>query len=508
MKIFKYLTVSLLVLTLLNSCTEGFEEINKDPYNPVTAPIEGVMAGVQYFEFAEPRFLTWRGNLIYSSQFANQFSYNYAGAWFGADAYQNNQGWTNAVFDNSYKKVTLNARNLLNSYTEINDANGVAVTKIMMSWFFQKMTDIYGDVPYSQLTGTDLILTNPKPKYDSQKEIYKGIMEDLKVQIDAIGSSTNIIAGGVGDYVYQGDPQKWKALANTLRLRMALRSRDAFNAEGEQAYIDSVINDCLANTLIDESNQALLKRSSSPLILSFLDGGFEDVYHGFGGIGSKFTFSKRYIDLLQDNNDPRLQKIAVPTTNGSLYKGSAIGSRTQIARDDLSNPSSLIIGKSTTDVADIVPVKVFSAAESYFLQAEAALLGYGGNANSLYQNGIRASMNYWKADSADINVFINNESIATLSGSTTEMLKMVWNQRWLNGLMNGYESWALVRRTDIIPPLTDNTKFWVTQPNNGNVPNRLPYSATEAVANADNVKAAIANQGADEMNTKIWWDKN
>jgi hypothetical protein len=508
MRTVKILLTSLFVTAIFLSCTNDFEEINTDLNNPVAAPIEGIMAGVQYFEFAEPRFLTWRGNLIYSSQFASQFSYNYAGAWFGADCFQNNQGWTNAVFDNSYTKVTLNSRNLLSHYLEIGDTNGAAVTKIMMSWFFQKMTDIYGDVPYSELIGNTAILENPRPSYDRQKEIYRGILDDLQVQMAAIGSSTETIEGASGDFIYQGDPQKWRTFANTLRLRVALRGRDAFIADGEQAYIDAVINDCLNNSLINESNGAYLSRSTSPLILSFLDGGFEDVYHGFGGIGSKFTISKRYIDMLQDNNDPRLFQIAEPTVNGGIYTGSAIASRTQMGRDDLSNPSELIIGSSTTDLGSVVPVKVLSSAESYFLQAEAALLGYGGNANSLYQNGINTSMTYWQVDNADSSNFINTESIATLSGSNDNMLNMIWNQRWLNGLMNGYESWALVRRTNLIPDITDNVNFWVTQPNNGSVPKRLQYSATEIVANGESVENAIEAQGPDQMNTNIWWDVN
>ena len=263
----------------------------------------------------------------------------------------------------------------------------------------------------------------------------------------------------------------------------------------------------MAAPLINESNQALLKRSSSPLILSFLDGGFEDVYHGFGGVGSKFTFSKRYIDLLHSTNDPRLSMIAKPSETDGLFRGSQIGSKTQIDRALLSNPSSLIIGTSTTEVDDIVPIKILSASESFFLQAEAALLGYGGDANSLYQNGIEASMKFWMVDDKDITNFIMNESIATLQGSDSDKLLMVWNQRWLNGLMNGYESWALVRRTDLIPNLTDNSNFWVTQPNNGVVPKRLQYSATELIANEENVKKAISNQGADEMTTTMWWDK-
>ncbi|WP_405209315.1 SusD/RagB family nutrient-binding outer membrane lipoprotein [Aquimarina sp. LLG6339-5] len=494
----------ILIITTI-SCTEDFEEINTNPIDPQTATVEGIMAGVQYFEFAEPRFLTWRGNLIYTSQFANQFSYNAEGSWFTGDAYQNNQGWTNAIFDASYQKVSLNIRNLLGTYNTLEDANGAAVTKIMMSWFYQKMTDIYGDIPYSDVIGDELILNNPQPTYDAQKEIYTSLLNDLKAQIDEIGASSERIAGADGDFIYNGDPQKWKTFANTLRLRIAIRSRDAFIQAGERSFIDTVINDCLSNTLIDSSNEALLKKSESALILSFLDGSFEDIYWGFGGLGSKWVFSARYMNLLNDNNDPRLAQMADPSPNNT-FEGTAISLRGIIPRDDLAIPSQKIIGTSTTDVTNIVPIQILTAAESYFLQAEAALLGYSGNPQALYEEGMRASMRFWGVDAGDIETFITNEPIATLSGSTEQRLEAVWNQRWLALLMNGYEAWSLVRRTELIPTLTDNAIFFVSEPNNGTVPKRLQYSTTELVANEAKVKEAIDRQGPDTMTTSIWWD--
>ncbi|TRX60755.1 SusD/RagB family nutrient-binding outer membrane lipoprotein [Fulvivirga sp. M361] len=494
-----------LAILLPTACTDNFEEININPVDPENASIEGIMAGVQYFEFAEPRFLTWRGNLIYSSRFAHQFSYNGDGTWFGGDVYQNNQGWTNAMFDASYQKVSLNIRNLLNTYIQEEDPEGAAVTRIMMSWFYQKMTDIFGDIPYSDVIGEALILENPQPRYDAQKDIYESIMLDLKAQMEAIGSASAQISGAEGDFIYNGDPQKWKAFANTLRLRMALRSRDAFNNAGESTFIDGIINDCLNNPLIDESNQALISKSPTPLVLSFLDGGLEDVYWGFGGLGSKWVFADRYIDMLKDNNDPRLTEMADSSANGT-YNGSSVLGRSFADRDDLAIPSAKIIGTSTTDVANVLPTQVLTAAESYFLQSEAALLGYAGNAQDAYVRGIEASMRFWGVSDEDINTFKTDEAIATLSGDNTDQLNMVWNQRWLALLTNGYEGWALVRRTELIPDVTDNTQFFVTAPNNGVVPKRLPYSATEAVANEVNLKAAVARQGEDKMITNIWWD--
>ncbi len=499
-------TILVFLLLLFAGCTDKFEEINTDPVESQNSTIEGLMAGVQYYEFAEPRFLTWRGNLIYSSRFAHQFSYNAVGSFFGGDAYQNNQGWTDAMFDASYQKVALNARNLLKNYKELGDSSGVAVANIMMSFFYQKMTDIFGDVPYSAVIGDQLQLEDATPQYDAQPDIYKAIIENLGTQINAIGNATDLFAGAEGDYMYGGEPQSWKAFANTLRLRMALRSRDAFNAAGELSFIDDVIADCLNKNLINESNEALIEKSTSALILSFLDGGFEDVYWGFDGVGSKWVFSDTYMNLLLNNNDPRVDQMANPAVIDGKYRGSPVLGRSFVKRDTLSTISSKIVGTSTTDVVEILPTQVLTAAESYFLQAEAALLGYGGNAQESYANGISASMRFWGVEDADIKTFITSQAIATLSGDNNNQLNMVWNQRWLALLTNGYEAWSLVRRTDLIPDVTDNNLYFVTAPNNGIVPKRLPYSSTELIANQASVMEAIKRQGADEMTTNIWWD--
>ncbi|WP_081748323.1 SusD/RagB family nutrient-binding outer membrane lipoprotein [Aquimarina megaterium] len=507
----QFFAIVLMFGFLTSSCTKDFEEINTNPNLPEESGADNIMGGVQYFTFAEPRFVAWRGNLLYSSQFSHQFSTSVAGSWWaGGDIYDNDQGWTNAVFDKSFTKSSLNLRNLLIKFGELEDTNGQAATKIMMSLFYQKMTDIFGDVPYTEVILPEFEV-NP-PKYDTQKVIYRSILEDLKAQMDVIGNSTTTISGDNGDFIYEGDPQKWKTLANTLRLRMALRSRDAFTADGDGAFIDGVIADCLLNPLIDETNEATLIRSRDPLVNGNLDGGFEDVYWGFGtgaggnGVtGSKWILTDRLVNLMQDNNDPRLPEIAIEAENGG-YVGGMPNVRVSPAWDDMSKPGPKIVGTSFSDIKDQVPVMVLTAAESYFLQAEAALLGYGGDANSLYQSGILASINFWGGQ--DAGDFITNEAIATLSGATQDQLNQVYNQRWLASLTNGYESWALVRRVDMIPQITDNVNFWVSQPNNGNVPKRLQYSSTELISNSVNVQEAINAQGPDIMSTALWWDVN
>lgn len=494
------------IVLLMAACTNDFEEINADPVNSQQGTIDGFMAGVQYFGFSEPRFVAWRGNLIYSSHFANHFSYGAAGDFFGEiNAYSNNQGWTDGVFDASYQRVSGNLRNLLGAYILEGDEVGAAVTRIIMSWFYQKMTDIYGDIPYSEVIGSELRLENPLTTYDPQQEIYRGIINDLTEQMNIIGSSTQAFSGDAGDYVYAGNPQSWRSFANTLRLRMAIRAREAFIQAGDQVFIDGIITDCLNNPLINESNEALILRSRTALELSALDGGFEDVWHSFGP-GGEWVLADRLANTLQNNNDPRLFEMADAGPDGG-YNGAPVVSRNPVPRNNLAIPSIKIVGLSNTDLTGQLPVQLITAAESFFLQAEAALLGFNGSASDLYQDGIEASMNYWGVPASDIQNYLSNEASATLSGSTEEQLNMVWEQRWISHLTNGYEAWSLVRRTDIIPDFTDNTQFYVVPPNNGRVPRRLVYSTSEQVSNEANVNEAITRQGNNnEMTNPVWWD--
>ncbi|MEM7549471.1 MAG: SusD/RagB family nutrient-binding outer membrane lipoprotein [Bacteroidota bacterium] len=505
------LAFAVLLLSII-ACDNDFEELNTDPVNPQVGTIEGFMAGAQYFEFTEPRFVAWRGNLLFTSHFSNQFSYGSAGDFFGEiDGYANNQGWTDATFDASYQRVSGNLRNLLGAYLEMESTEGVAVTRIMMSWFYQKMTDIYGDIPYSDVIGSELTLEVPLPTYDAQIDIYRGIINDLGAQIDAIGNSSTVIPGAAGDFIYSGDPQSWSVLANTMRLRLAIRSRDAFIRDGEQAFIDGIINDALSGTLIDETNEALILRSRTALVLDFLDGGFEDIFFGFGP-SAQWVLADRYADMLNNTSDPRLFEMAVdsignPIDQFGAFGGASVVTRSGIPRLNLAFPSPKIRGNSLTDVEDQLPVMILSAAESYFLQAEAALLGFGGDANQLYQNGISASMNYWGVPQDRIDTYFNDQATAELTGTTEEQLDQIWEQRWLANLTNGYEAWALVRRTDIIPDVTDNTNFFVTPPNNGRVPRRLIYSTSEQASNETNVNIAIERQGnSNEMTNPVWWD--
>lgn len=492
-------------LFLITSCDKNFEEINSNPngIDPNTASPRRVMATVQIYAFGEPRFITWRGNIIYSSQFAHHYVYNFADmAWFPGTAYTNNQGWTDNVWESSNIKVAGHLNALRELLDPEEDKEEVAVVKIISGWFYQKMTDMYGDIPYTDVAKPRTEVAY-KPTYDAQKDIYKAIIEDLGAQMDVLQGASDL-SFSTGDFLYQSNPANWVAFANTLRLRMALRSRDAFEAAGEGAFINGVITDALANPLIDESNEAVFHRAQEGLFLSDpneLMGGHEDVWFSFEYNQARWVLSDKVVNILQDNNDPRLEQIAMePDSVPGVYVGLEPNLVAPPKYGYVSKPTGLLRGEEKNDP---VPAYIITAAESYFLQAEAALLGFAGDAESLYQSGIKAHMSYAGVDGADADNFITTEPIASLSGSTDENLEKVWRQRWLALLNNGYEAWALVRRTNLIPDQVGAQ--YLSNITDGSVPSRLVYPTSELTLNADNVAAANGGK-PDLMTTSVWWD--
>lgn len=110
--------------------------------------------------------------------------------------------------------------------------NQIAVAKILKAYYFWNITDRWGDVPYSEaLQGVD----NFTPVYDSQESIYEDLFAELKEAVDLIESGS--IAN---DIIYNGDMGKWRKLANSIRMLMALRLSEVAPAVAEAEFNDAM----------------------------------------------------------------------------------------------------------------------------------------------------------------------------------------------------------------------------------------------------------------------------
>jgi hypothetical protein len=235
--------------------------------------------------------------------------------------------------------------------------------------------------------------------------------------------------------------------------------------------------------------------------------------------GSSNTEGGKYQDVfisyLQATSDPRLPVISVvynggvPDTSSSIQKGMPATINNVKPANFVTysepNPKTVLLLNS--------PRLVFTAAESYFLMAEAALRGWysGATAASLYQNGIQAALRQWAiiAGSAgtittpQINAYVANNALNT-AGTMDQQMKQIYTQFWVSLFPDAQEVFANYRRTGY-PALVPNN-----YPNNatgGKIFRRMLYPQTEQNLNATSYAAAVARQGADDLLTKMWWDK-
>ncbi|MFK5973461.1 MAG: SusD/RagB family nutrient-binding outer membrane lipoprotein [Flavobacteriaceae bacterium] len=556
MKKVKSLLFGFLCLLVVVSCTEDFDEINTSQTGFTADEVSAkfFLTSTQVGLYAPSRFAYWRANLIHADRFAGQFTFGHNASWWSDGlSYDFNGGYTDATYgwlSGGFGGVKAFA-DLTKSGGEFENQYMYAMSLIIKGLYYQMYTDVFGMVPYSE-AGIEGILT---PKYDTQKVIYKGIIAELDEAMSIIGAaeSTGIGVDDVAenDIYCGGDLQQWKRLANTLKLRIGMR---ALGAPGDD-FATGVINAALASSLLDEASGGVIMKKDF-VISKWSSASYGDVWHDFGG-GSDWTVSSTLINLLQENNDPRLAKYATPAKGGTFVfvdnaenpdpnyqerldfivaalddagaaytiatvsgettiempAGQFVGQPVRINGDtnpfvryDLfSTPSEAVTQKRGQQV-DAYPEIILSSANSYFLQAEAAVRGMGGNAQALFASGIGEAMKLWGVGGG-AEAYIASSAIADISaGTMDEKLEKIALQRWLASYTDGFEAWAVVRKTGYPSELAagvSNPTIFALGTLNGDYPQRLRYGSN--AQENPNFNAAIDAQGPDVQGTKLWF---
>ncbi len=560
--ILKIVSRSLLLLVFLISGCSDFEEINTKPdaFTSEEVSAKYFLTGLQIELYAPNRFPYWRAQLIHADRFAGQFTFGYNGCWWTDGlAYSYSVGYTDAAYNwmSGYLGKFSTYQNFVRPGGELENDKFYAIGLIMKGLYYQMYTDTFGMVPYTEASNPDIIT----PKFDTQAEIYQGVIAQLDEAMSIIGESTVTGEGleflAENDLFFNGDLQKWKKLANTLKLRMALRAQGASGAD----FATAAINEALQAPLLANSDEnALMEKDTE--IDQFGNAAYGDIWHNFGGLGSKWKVGKTLVDYLRDNNDPRLPHYAQPIIGGDVTftrpsEGNGVGlfdkyvefilgeldnagvEYTRTGSDDVftisvadgtyyvgqptrlngdiyphvkyelfSAPAELIINPKNSG-APIAPEVVMTAAEGNFLRAEAAAKGLGsGDAQTHYQEGIRQSMLQWNVDEASISEFIANEPMAQLDGSMEENIEKIAVQRWIAAYTDGFEAWAIVRDTGYPKELANGVSdydIYSAGTLNGEYPQRMRYGNIEYNTNGANLEAAVQVQGPDEQGTELWW---
>ncbi len=364
------------------------------------------------------------------------------------------------------------------------NANQIAVARILKAYFFHFLTDRWGPIPYSQaLTGGKETGTFT-PAYDSQKDIYYSLFDELDAAVKQMDGG----AGVNGDFIFDGDMDAWKSFANSLRMVMALRIADVDEAKAKAEYAAAK-----AGGVISESVMYPYLPAAANQNIWFAD----------FITRTDYAISSTLVDYMQPLGDPRLDSYADPAPNFGDVRGMPYGVSNAIA-GSIPNPD-ISFPNSTYVRAQDAPIGIITLAQILFCEAEAAQRGWTSeNAGDLYTAAIRASMAQWGVtDETAINDFLAQGDVAW---SASKGAELIGTQKWVALYLQGVEAWSEWRRTGYpaLTPAPDALN------NSGEIPRRHGYPTTERDLNETNYDAAIANLlgGPDDLDTKLWWDVN
>lgn len=388
-----------------------------------------------------------------------------------------------SLWSTLYSQSITNLNQLIKIADQQSNPNYKGVALVLRSWSFLLLTDAYGDIPYSQSGDINQYIT---PVYDKQKDVYIGLLADLKSAKSILNPTDKAIAG---DVIYSGNISRWIKLANSLRVRIALRIADR-----EPVLAGNTIKEIItaADPLIsDNADIAKLNYLSSPN---------QNPVNALFETRDDYRVSKSLIDKLFTLNDPRLGVYAsrTQTTTPAGYVGVPNGLTTSEASNlgfaKTSKPGAYFLSASA-------PAVFFSYAELLFDLAEAAARGFTtDNPAQLYDKAIRASLQQYSISTTEIDAYLLQPSVQY---DAANYKKAIGEQKWIALFGQGLEAFAELRRLDFpkLPPAVAGVL-------NGEVPVRFIYPGTEQSLNGANYKAAVANQGTDLLTTKLWFDVN
>ncbi len=531
----KILLVVAALLVFGSSCTKDFEAINTDPnaIPAASANFAGLLTNAQLVTSGNSdgnAYEDWRGNLIYAACMVQHLS-STTGYWNG-DKYLFNAGYLSSYWDQDFgpqqngSNPTQNNNSspvgnivevVANTKADATKSNLYNIARIFKAFMFQRLTDMYGDLPYSQ-AGQGYISGVTSPKYDKQQDIYTDLLNELN---DAAGKlDASKPNPGSADLVYGGDVTKWKkfAFSEMVRVAMRLSKIDPTNA---QKWVQTAVAGGVFGSVDD--NAILIHQAAAP------NGAGSQVANGSGSVlavidPSAAHLSKTFVDFLNSTGDPRLTYLGTVVTNPGVAadKGDTVrthqlgqpnGYDVSSGPRDISNAPGYpgnqnkysVVNRYTYSRTD-APTFFLTYAETQLLLAEAAQRGWiTGSAATFYSNGVTGAMKQLSQAGAGPSDAIITAYVAAHPLVAGTELAQINNQYWVASFLDETEAWANWRRSGF-PALTA-----VNYPGNatgGTIPRRYTYPTGEAGTNATNYSAAVSGlANGDKMTSRVWWDK-
>lgn len=517
-----------IVLTLLLSwsCTDDFEEINTDPNAFTDIDLSALLTKVQLDQSGK-REEAWRYDLGIASSMIQHFS----GSWWcqhGGQYRVVEQSHWYSLWEESYPRDLKNIQQVI---TETADdpalVNLNSAARIMKVLLFSKITDAYGDVPYSQaIRANEGFLL---PVYDTQESIYADFFKELDEAVAAFDDSQEAINY---DLFFGGDLEKWRRFGNSLRLRLGFRLTKVDIAEAETQVKAAIAGGLMQN---NDDNAVMIHSDFAYTATENRGNGRSQVFNASAN-SEGFRLTNTLVDFLKDTSDPRL----------FIYGGTYTAAKGDPSRVDVSaHVQEGIVhgalwwnlwsdyGDVTDGGGDVVayldhthkymqpsdyitandaPYFHLTYAEVEMFLTEAAARGWISDAATHWENGIRAGMQHvgmYPGAPAITDSQISDFLAANpFPAAAEDQIRVANEQLWVIYFMNGTEAYANYRRSGY-PELVPFTNVeWYYSGTDGVMPRRFFYPEFAAQNNPDNYTDAISRiGGTNNMMTPVWWDK-
>ncbi|MDD4516114.1 SusD/RagB family nutrient-binding outer membrane lipoprotein [Massilibacteroides sp.] len=509
------------------ACTDSFEDMNKNSQTANEVSPSLLLPKMQDYGFNNNSWEYQVGpNLhtnLYSQYFANTATY------FNSGRYGYNNAWVNDGYWKSYYTYLPKYLNIVKEQvkTRTDYTYMFQVMRIISAMGAIRTTDVFGDIPYTE-GGIGI----NQPKYDTQKDIYYDVFNELGEAVDVLKSNMeNQKAYGEEDLFFNGDYAKWIKLANSLRLRYALRisfiDPEKAKLEGEKALkeemmISNADNAAVRNSTLDEGhclfiisywNEFRMSKTMEKILkeTSTVEDPRMPIWFGqtIGWVNGESDIQFQGTPNGLSTSDLGLDEYKA-TNNSSVWGFYAYKQWNLNAKGSKSGTPSGIVEK---------PMMLMNYAEVCFLKAEAAIRGWSGagSAAENYEAGIRASFEEGRAQVEDKSVIDTSKDDTYITTGFAKWdeaadfetrLKKIITQKWIAMYPNGDEAWSEFRRTGYpdLMPISQSEEPSIN-PENGEFIKKLRYVDDERRENKDNALSSDNNQGqGDGMNVRVWWD--
>ncbi len=551
----KYITIITMACALFfASCSDEYmENMNTDPSKAATIDPNAQLTTAQLQTYGDLSMMEIYRNYHYA------FTQQLMGCWNTT-----NYGGRHTLDNNEMSRIwtsfyTQSLKNIIDAqYRTAEDAEKVninSVLRIYRVYLMSIITDTYGDAPFSE-AGLGFLEGKFNPKYDKQEDIYNAFFLELEDAVNKIDPTKDKVTG---DLIYAGDVTKWQQLANSLRLRFAMRISNVNPTKAQTEFENALVAN--GGVITDASSDALIKYMT--IAFSFGQEAYSD-YRGnslsqllFGNdpANNPSYLCSTFFNQLRQSGDPRTFKISrcyydglmsatspdnrVDITQEMIEKGIAFSPRDPgayswepwptgydsdiCAELAVNNPS--VTATMAREVEPKLannflksdnPGVVMTSAEVKFLMAEATVKKWNVgsvSAEDLYKQGVRAAMDFLTDNygctattDAEFDAFIQGRG--TFGHTDNQKLEAINTQAWILHFTNPAECWANVRRSGY-PKLKSPAEYGFGQYLTGGteIPVRLCYPVLESSYNKKSYNEAIERMGGtDNWHSLLWWD--